>query len=98
MNSKKPDSISNTSSADRMRPNEPLPLASEKAQNFQFVYNNAPGFKKFLQRLFPEEQITDKMAAQFQQSMMKMIQSEIHRDMRQHKKVQEEIKRRINEG
>lgn len=56
----------------------------------------APGFAKMLEYWFPGT-VTPKMVSAFEQGVMQMIQNSLNEAKRQHKKVQEEIKKRIDE-
>lgn len=57
----------------------------------------APGFAEMLEHWFPG-QVTPKMVTAFEQGVMQMISNSINEAKAQHKKVQEEIQKRIKEG
>ena len=57
----------------------------------------APGFAQMLEHWFPG-QVTPQMVTAFEQGVMQMISNSINEAKAQHKKVQEEIQKRINEG
>ena len=56
----------------------------------------APGFQEWMQQWFGPS-VSPEMVSAFEQNMMQMIQTSMKRSQAQHKKVQEEVKQRINE-
>ncbi len=57
----------------------------------------APGFSQMLEHWFPG-QVTQEMVTSFEQGVMQMISNSLNEAKTQHKVVQDEIKRRIDEG
>ena len=62
-----------------------------------YTAEKAPGFAQMLEHWFPG-QVTPQMVTAFEQGVMQMISNSINEAKAQHKKVQEEIQRRIKEG
>ncbi len=62
-----------------------------------YTAKKAPGFAKWLNLWFPGG-VTPEMVSAFERNVMMMITSSLKRSKAQHKKVEEEIKRRIKEG
>jgi len=77
-----------------MQPKDPSSVHSKEKVPTGFPI--APGFRKWAQTFFGHK-VSDKVVNRIEQAMMKMIQLAIHHDMERHKKVQEEIKRRLSE-
>ncbi|MDJ0652336.1 MAG: hypothetical protein QNJ27_04960 [Simkaniaceae bacterium] len=62
-----------------------------------YTPDKAPGFATMLEYWFPGE-VTSQMVMGFEQGVMQMISNSINEAKAQHKKVQEEVQRRIKEG
>lgn len=98
MNSKNSNGISDSSNSSPIQPNDPFASVSEEKRiEKAYPAKNAPTFKQWLNIFFPG-QVTNIMVSKFEEAMCKMIQTEIRREMKRHKEIQQQIKQRINEG
>lgn|GEM_PF-3295065 len=77
--------------------------STDAPQQFQtgmskmYTGSKAPGFQKWMSQWFGGN-VTPEMVSAFEQNMMQMIQTSMKQSQAQHKKVQQEIKKRIDEG
>lgn len=83
-------------------PNQPPSTEQEPKQiqtgmSKMYTASKAPGFQQMLEHWFPG-QVTPQMVTAFEQNVMKMISNSIKMSKQQHERVQEEIKRLIEEG
>ena len=62
-----------------------------------YTSEKAPGFAQMLEHWFPGA-VTPQMVTSFEQGVMQMISNSIKESKAQHKRVEDEIKRRIDEG
>lgn len=74
--------------------NEPQPIQTGMTK--MYTAAKAPGVARMLEHWFPGE-VTPQMIQSFLQGMMKMINNSLNEAKVQHEKVQEEIKKRIEE-
>lgn len=83
-------------------PNQP-PSTEQEPKQFQtgmskmYTSAKAPGFQQMLEHWFPG-QVTPEMVTSFEQGVMQMISNSINESKHQHTKVEQEIKKRIDEG
>ena len=73
------------------------PKQVETGMSKMYTGAKAPGFKKWLQAWFGGN-VTPEMVTAFEQNMMQMIQNSMNQSKAQHKKVEQKIKQRIDEG
>ncbi|MCP5505592.1 MAG: hypothetical protein H7A38_01760 [Chlamydiales bacterium] len=73
------------------------PKQIQTGMSKMYTSSKAPGFQQMLEYWFPG-QVTPEMVSSFEQGVMQMISNSINEAKQQHTKVQEEIKKRIDEG
>ena len=73
------------------------PEQYQTGMSAMYTGSKAPGFQKWMSQWFGAN-VTPEMVSAFEQNMMQMIQTSMKQSQAQHEKVQQEIKKRIDEG
>ncbi|MBF5059344.1 hypothetical protein [Candidatus Neptunochlamydia vexilliferae] len=74
-----------------------MPKQVQTGLEKSYTAKKAPGFAKWLNLWFPGG-VTPEMVSAFERNVMTMISASLKRSKAQHKRIEEEIKRRINKG
>ena len=89
-------SVTGPSDSDKPTPKDEL-HQEQTGVGKTYTASKAPGFKKWLEIWFPGH-VTDEMVNAFEQNMMQMIQNSMRESKAQQAKVEQKIKKRIDES